>query len=311
MLLTSPRILLTAAICAVPATVGATVGVSVPASVAAWAGPIEDKQAEATRVISQLDRQASRVVALDTQHKRTSAQVARTEISLASAQAELQQAGHRHSAIRDRLVRRAIDAYVHGGVGPILEQLSRSSGPDLAVRRRYLEVAVGSDRDAVGALTAVQEDLKIRRQTLEGLRRQSRLAAERLRVDRAAVKRAIDAQKGALSRLRGEMAELVAAEQARRDAEAARRAAAAQKAATANRGDIGGPWGCIRQLESSNNYASPGGGAYQFTDDTWHDLGQSGTAGDAPPEVQDAMAVELQRRRGWAPWTTAAACGRS
>ena len=66
---------------------------------------------------------------------------------------------------------------------------------------------------------------------------------------------------------------------------------------------------CIRQLESSNNYRAPGGGAYQFTDPTWHGLGQEGSAQDAPPETQDAMAVELQRRRGWSPWTTAAACG--
>ena len=50
---------------------------------------------------------------------------------------------------------------------------------------------------------------------------------------------------------------------------------------------------CIRQLESSNNYRAPGGGAYQFTDPTWHGLGQEGSAQDAPPETQDAMAERL------------------
>jgi hypothetical protein len=67
---------------------------------------------------------------------------------------------------------------------------------------------------------------------------------------------------------------------------------------------------CIRQLESGNNYSAPGGGAYQFQDATWHSLGYSGTASDAPPAVQDEAARKLQARDGWAPWTTAPLCGR-
>src|SRR5206468_12893385 len=67
---------------------------------------------------------------------------------------------------------------------------------------------------------------------------------------------------------------------------------------------------CIRQLESGNNYSAPGGGAYQFQDATWHSLGYSGTASDAPPAVQDEAARKLQARDGWSPWTTAPLCGR-
>ncbi|MDQ4068480.1 MAG: transglycosylase family protein, partial [Actinomycetota bacterium] len=67
---------------------------------------------------------------------------------------------------------------------------------------------------------------------------------------------------------------------------------------------------CIRQLESGNNYSSPGGGAYQFQDATWRSLGYSGSAQDHPPAVQDEAARKLQARDGWAPWTTAPLCGR-
>ena len=73
---------------------------------------------------------------------------------------------------------------------------------------------------------------------------------------------------------------------------------------------LGGTWACIRPMESGDNYSEPGGGAYQFLDSTWHSLGQPGTASDAPPWVQDAMAVELQQRSGWSQWTTAHSCGR-
>jgi hypothetical protein len=71
----------------------------------------------------------------------------------------------------------------------------------------------------------------------------------------------------------------------------------------------GGAWACIRQHESGGNYSSPGGGAYQFLDSTWHSLGYSGSAQDYPPAVQDAAAIALQARSGWGQWTTAAMCG--
>jgi peptidoglycan hydrolase CwlO-like protein len=67
---------------------------------------------------------------------------------------------------------------------------------------------------------------------------------------------------------------------------------------------------CIRQLESGNNYKSPGGGAYQFQDATWHSLGYTGSAQDHPPEVQDEGARRLKARDGWKPWTTAPLCGK-
>ena len=67
---------------------------------------------------------------------------------------------------------------------------------------------------------------------------------------------------------------------------------------------------CIRQLESGNNYTSPGGGAYQFQDATWRSLGYTGKPQDAPPAVQDEAARKLQARDGWTPWTTAPLCGR-
>ena len=67
---------------------------------------------------------------------------------------------------------------------------------------------------------------------------------------------------------------------------------------------------CIRQLESGNNYKSPGGGAYQFQDATWRSLGYTGSAQDHPPEVQDEAARKLKARDGWKPWTVAPMCGK-
>ncbi len=68
-------------------------------------------------------------------------------------------------------------------------------------------------------------------------------------------------------------------------------------------------WTCIRQRESSGNYRSEGGGAYQFRQDTWESVGGTGRPQDAEPETQDAKAMQLQQRSGWSQWTTARGCG--
>jgi hypothetical protein len=69
-------------------------------------------------------------------------------------------------------------------------------------------------------------------------------------------------------------------------------------------------WACIRQHESSDNYAEGGGGAYQFELGTWQGLtGLPNPAEDYPPAVQDAAALKLYSERGWEPWTTRFVCG--
>jgi transglycosylase-like protein len=175
-------------------------------------------------------------------------------------------------------------------------------------------------------MRAAREDLGTRRASLRRIENVRVAAVSQLDKRKAALSQAQNGEKTLLGKVQGELATLVAADQARRDADAAARAKAA--AAAVSRAPLtpasfhgwppmppgwqplGGVWACIRQMESGDNYSEPGGGAYQFLDSTWHSLGQPGTASDAPPWVQDAMAVTLQQRSGWSQWTTAPLCGR-
>lgn len=80
-------------------------------------------------------------------------------------------------------------------------------------------------------------------------------------------------------------------------------------------------WACIRDHESDDNYADNTGngysGAYQFMPSTWDEAvsgagyGQyaNGEAFEAPPAVQNAAALWLYNRDGWAPWSTRYVCG--
>jgi hypothetical protein len=67
----------------------------------------------------------------------------------------------------------------------------------------------------------------------------------------------------------------------------------------------------IAECESGGNprAISPGGqyrGKYQFSRETWHNLGGSGDPAAAPEWLQDRLALKLYRLRGTAPWPNCA-----
>ena len=286
------------------------------------AGPIEDKRAEAARIAAALDAGAARVTDLSRQAGRAKQQLGTTEGALAHATAEASAADSHLHQTQTRLANQAVEAYVHGGSAGLLGELTKSNGSDLGVRKQYAAIAAGDDRQAIDDMRAAREDLATRRASLRRLQGARAAVVTQLDHKKAALTQAQDGERALLGRVQGELASLVAADQARRDADAARAKTAATRAPMTPLSfhgwppmppgwqPLGGTFACIRQMESSDNYSSPGGGAYQFLDSTWHSLGQPGTASDAPPWVQDAMAVELQQRSGWGQWTTAPLCGR-
>jgi len=303
-------------------------------STPAGAGPIEDKRAEAAAIAAKLENQARGIVALDKARRRAQDDLALADAAVTRAQEELALATRRQDEARRLLAIQAQVAYVGGGSVSFIGRMARATVNDAAARRAYLQIASSEDRQAIGRLRAAQEDIRARQ---ESLQRAQQTAADRARTtdaERLRLEQAVSAQRVLLGKTNGELSALVAAEQARRDADAARLVAAAAIApapaqAAGNRpappaataaakatpapsgsGSVDATFACIRQLESGNNYSSPGGGAYQFQDATWQSLGYKGSAQDAPPAVQDEAARKLQARDGWRPWTTAPLCGR-
>jgi hypothetical protein len=280
------------------------------------ASPVSDKQAQAAELASDLQSQAQRIRDADSRYRRAQAQVETHQLALAEARARFEEATRVQDQARQRLVRHAQDAYALGGSLFRLSNLWKSQGgDDIVARRFYLELVDGLDRGIIDQLRATREDLEARRAELVAAEATALSQADALRADKRLLEQAFAAQDANLQRVKGELASLVSAEQARRNAEARKLVVASAKPSksapsTPPPGAApGGTWDCIRQLESGNNYASPGGGAYQFTDETWHSLGQTGTAGDASPALQDQMALQLQAERGYQPWTTAPRCG--
>ena len=305
----------------------------------ALAGQIEDKRAEAAAIISKLEEQARGIVAADKEHRRAQEDLASAEAAVARAEADMASAGRRQDEARRLLAAHAQAAYVGGGSVTFLAQMARSTVLDAGPRRTYLRVVAGEDRQAIGRLQVAREDMEVRRRALEQARKAAAQRSEATVADLEGLEKAMGAQRALLMRVNGELGALVAAEQARRDAEAARlfQSTAAAAVVTTPPATTAAPragastteapattvagrlpasasdeetFACIRQLESGNNYKSPGGGAYQFQDATWRSLGYTGSAQDYPPEVQDEAARKLKARDGWKPWTTAPMCGK-
>lgn len=316
------------------------IGASALVVLALWAGAvpaagqIDDKRAEAAAIASGLETQARGIVALDREARRARDEQAVADTAVVRAEADLASAGRHYDEARRLLAAHAQVAYVGGGSVSFLAQMARSTVLDAGMRRTYLRVLAGEDHQAIGRLQAAREDLEGRRQALGEAQEAATRRSEAAAADLAGLQRAMDAQRALLARVNGELLILVAAEQARRDAEGARAVQAAPRATTTGRpaptsGAVtpapaaptttAAPavsasdeetFACIRQLESGNNYKSPGGGAYQFQDATWRSLGYTGSAQDYPPEVQDEAARKLKARDGWRPWTTAPMCGK-
>ena len=311
---------------------------------------LDDKRSEAAAIASRLEEQARAIVALDKAHRKARAELLAAAAAVARAAADLSSAGRRQDEARRLLAVHAQVAYVGGGTVTFLAQMARASPLDAGARRTYLRVVAGEDRQAVGRLQVAREDLEVRRRSLDQARKAAAQQTEATTADLAELERAVAGQRALLVKANGEVAQLVAAEQRRRDTEAALAAAARQPATTsapaptaapragvttvapattatptiapkaaevqaaapapASSSSVDATFACIRQLESGNNYSSPGGGAYQFQDATWHSLGYTGSAQDHPPAIQDKAARELLARDGWRPWTTAPLCGR-
>ena len=190
----------------------------------AHAGPLEDKRAEANRIQAELERQGERISVLAEQYNRARLRVDEVDTAFAATEKDLERAERRYRAARARLARHAVDAYMHGAPAALVERLATSNGADLPVRQRYVEVAAGNERQAIDDHRAAREDLTIRRRQAADAQRKARAAVEGAARDRSAVERAVAVQNAVLAKVQGELAQLVAAEQARQALEDARRA---------------------------------------------------------------------------------------
>jgi cell wall-associated NlpC family hydrolase len=185
--------------------------------------PIDEKKAEAARIQEQLDRQGRQVSQLAEKFNQARNKAAEVDGSVAKTQADVARSDERLQEVRGRLAQAAVVAYMHGGSISMISALSRGGSSDMVVRTQYLRVTAADQRRVIGELRSAREDFLSKKARLEGEQKQARAAAASAADASRAAADAEASQKVVLARVNGDLATLVAAEQARREAEAAAR----------------------------------------------------------------------------------------
>jgi cell wall-associated NlpC family hydrolase len=186
------------------------------------ADPVADKRAEAARIEQQLEQQGEKVSILAEKSNRARLKVSEVEGSLAKTEADVARSDERLQATRATLASAAVLAYVHGGSNSMIGKLARGNQDDMIVRTQYLRVTAADQRRVIDDVRSAKQDFELRTSRLKVDRKAAADAAELAASASQAALDAEDAQRAVLGRVTGELTDLVAAEEARKEAEAIR-----------------------------------------------------------------------------------------
>ncbi|MEO7443121.1 MAG: NlpC/P60 family protein, partial [Acidimicrobiales bacterium] len=208
---------------------GALVAVAIVAFPArAGADPIAAKRAEAARIAEALDRQGDDVAILAEQFNVARIEADQRAIELATAAAELQRSADELVRVRTTLKGRLVEAYASGGGPPVTLMSVLAGGPaeEMAVRRTYVNAVAGREQADVDGLTTATEAHETRRQAVESAEAAAAQVLRQVEGRRRAAEAAVADQRATLSKVNGELTELVEAEKVRRAEAEARQARA-------------------------------------------------------------------------------------
>lgn len=195
------------------------------------ADQIGDKRAEARRIAAQREQLTQEAERLNEQANRTADELARLQADIATTTARLNDQQSTTATLNKQAAALAINAYMHGDASGGLAAVMVDDGAvNLQLARGYTPVALGGSTDVIDQARASVEDTqvlvdKLSAQQAQATRLQQTLDARTKSVAATQQKLATLATK-----VNGELTQLVAEEQARKQAEAEAAAAAKQKA---------------------------------------------------------------------------------
>ncbi|HUR77465.1 MAG TPA: C40 family peptidase [Acidimicrobiales bacterium] len=180
----------------------------------ASADPLASKKAEATRIAAQLERLAERVSVLTEDYNEARVKADALETRTRNAETELAATASRTQATTNALKQMSRQAYMQGG----FDKVGAAGAVDPSRAQYFLHAAANRQKDAIDALLAAKAQLAEQQSSLLSARNQARRNLAAVSAKRKAAASAEAEQRALLSRVKGELASLVAAEQTRRTA---------------------------------------------------------------------------------------------
>jgi cell wall-associated NlpC family hydrolase len=179
----------------------------------ASADTVASKKAEAARLSAELDRLAERASILDEDYNEARVKASDLENKTRNAQAQLARTTAKAQEATGALKQLSISAYMKGGFNQSGFALGSA---DPARAEYYLHSTANRQKDAIDALHAAKQVLAEQQSTLTGQRDAARRALAAVNAKRKAAAAAEDQARALLSKIKGDLARLVAADQARR-----------------------------------------------------------------------------------------------
>jgi cell wall-associated NlpC family hydrolase len=242
----------------------ATLGV-VAAPGVSIADPIGDKQAEAQQLESQINANAEKLSGLNEQIHSTQMELDQANAEIQTADALVAAAKAKTKELRAEVALRAAAVYTQSGSTSGVEELDAQNAQDLSSKQKYSSLAAQRDNEIVTQLAKAKEQVQLRKADAEEARQAAQDKQDELQSQQSKLQEGQAALEQLQSKVKGELAELVAqAEAARKAAEEA--AARAQYEA---------------QLQQAAQAAQQAG---------WSS-GSSGSAATPPPSSGNVSAV--------------------
>jgi cell wall-associated NlpC family hydrolase len=178
---------------------------------AAHADPLSAKRAEAARLAAELERSEIRLGQAAERVNVARIKADSLKRQVADAEAKMRQADQRSGQVKAQLKEAAVTTYMHGGQPP-----AEIAGGDPARAGAYVRALASSATDAIDEMRALKINMAQRRDELNKSRAAADAALIAVKADVRAAQAADAQMRASLSKVKGDLARLVAAEQARR-----------------------------------------------------------------------------------------------
>jgi cell wall-associated NlpC family hydrolase len=189
----------------------------VPSS--ALADQVADKKAQAAALAQKINANARQVEVLAEQYNGAQYHLSQVQQQLADAEQRLQVASADAEHNRAALASEAVVAYVHGGVSAAATMKSFSGSVDLAVQQGYFRLATSNQAGALDQLRKSERTLHEQQLTLQSAQHDSQAAVAMVASRQRAVQAATASSESTLNQVQGDLAQLVAQQQAQIEAQ--------------------------------------------------------------------------------------------
>lgn len=219
-----------------------TLSASLGLATAAGAAPIDSKRKQAQALEASISANGARISALAEQLNGARIRVSQAQAGIAEAQRRTEAAQAETNRISGLLSHRAATIYKGATTGSPLQATNVKKVNEIGIKSKYASAAATHDDALLEMLQRSREALAVQRAALE--RQKAAAAAERDNVAsaQARVAAANAQQQRLLGQVKGEIATLVAQEQARREATARAAALRAVAPAAGGRAGSSNPW---------------------------------------------------------------------